>query len=204
MSAADESFRREEVNGDTSGIFSIQIEPEPDVVRPPTYQLEDKVGCVLMDGHVPPPDMKLSVFLKRIGLDIVPNGTNQCGLSSWTQRSAFRMKGTASCFERGGIHVVRTSLRGRAVPVAHGIHVVQQWKEKRDDICSCEHEGVRDRIWNVAVGRLNAAVAVVGLESDADREARVVSARIKAPGQLGIGEIIARGCFGSLAVIQGR
>ncbi|KAH8608981.1 hypothetical protein ERJ75_001229600 [Trypanosoma vivax] len=39
------------------------------------------------------------------------------------------------------------------------VHVVRQWKEKRGDICR-EHAGVRDEIWNVAAGRLDAAVLV--------------------------------------------
>ncbi|CCD19007.1 hypothetical protein, conserved in T. vivax [Trypanosoma vivax Y486] len=40
------------------------------------------------------------------------------------------------------------------------VYIVQQWKEQRDDISRREHAGVRDEIWNVAEGRLNAAVLI--------------------------------------------
>ncbi|KAG8339730.1 hypothetical protein TRVL_09442 [Trypanosoma vivax] len=186
MSAADESFRREEVNGDTSGIFSIQIEPEPDVVRPPTYQLEDKVECVLMDGHVPPPDMKLSVFLRRIGLDIVPSVDESMRVVVLDPAEHIPDEEMRTAVLNAEEYMLY-ELRYVVVPFLwmNGVYIVQQWKEKRDDICSCEHEGVRDEIWNVAVGRLNAAVALVGLESDADREARVVSAKDQGTGTTG-------------------
>ncbi|KAH8613032.1 hypothetical protein ERJ75_000834700 [Trypanosoma vivax] len=161
MSTADESFRREEVTSGTSGTFSIQIGTKPDVVRQPTYRLKDRVDCVLMDGRVPPPDVKLSVFLKRIGLDIVPNGDE-------SMRLVVLDPGEHIPNERERRAVLNAEeymlyeLRYVVVPFlwTHGVYIVQQWKEKRDDICSCEHAGVRDEIWNVAVGRLDAAVLI--------------------------------------------
>ncbi|KAH8613792.1 hypothetical protein ERJ75_000768700 [Trypanosoma vivax] len=186
MSTADESFRREEVTSDTSGTFSINMGTKPDVVRRPRYQLSDKVDCVLMNGHVPPPNMKLSVFLKRIGLDIVPSRDG-------SMRTVVLDPGEYIPNERERRFVLNAAeymlyeLRYVVVPFLwrKEVNSLQQWKERRGDLSCCGHEDVREEVWRVAVGRLNDAVAAFGMMGDAGYHSQFVSARDQGTGTTG-------------------
>ncbi|CCD20112.1 hypothetical protein, conserved in T. vivax, partial [Trypanosoma vivax Y486] len=164
MSTTDESFRREEVTSDTTGTISMHMGTKTDVVRRPRGLLTDDVECVLMNGHVAPPDMKLSVFLKRIGLDIVPNRDG-------SMRTVVLSPGEYIPNERERRFVLNADeyrmyeLRYVVVPFLRTkeVNSLQQWKERRGDLNCCGHEDVRDEAWRVAVGKLNNALTAASI-----------------------------------------
>ncbi|KAH8606392.1 hypothetical protein ERJ75_001516800 [Trypanosoma vivax] len=186
MSTTDESCRSEEVTSDTTGTISMHMGTKTDVVRRPRGLLTDDVECVLMNGHVAPPDMKLSVFLKRIGLDIVPNRDG-------SMRTVVLSPGEYIPNERERRFVLNADeyrmyeLRYVVVPFLRTkeVNSLQQWKERRGDLNCCGHEDVRDEAWRVAVGKLNNAVTAFGMMGDAEYHSQFVLPMAPAAGTTG-------------------
>ncbi|KAG8344847.1 hypothetical protein TRVL_04328 [Trypanosoma vivax] len=105
--------------------------------------------------------MKLSVSLKRIGLNIVPSRDDSMRFGVLSPKENVQSERQGSAVLTAEKYMLY-ELRYAVVPLmwSKQIYIVQQWKEKRGGITWRERRGIQEEIWNVAVGRLDAAVLI--------------------------------------------